>query len=196
MEFRKLYQTFEPSQRVQQDRKRVQENMQFIVDRAYRGHVKIHVELFGSSINNLGFSTSDVDICLRIPQSHGLDEDEFARLTNMFRLANILRRFGMQDVRPVASARVPICKFVHPETGLQCDANFGNELGVKNSLLLRTYTLIDPRVRPLVMLVKNWAKNRDLNDAADGGTITSYAYSLMVLNFLQIRGIIPSLQEL
>lgn len=57
---------------------------------------------------------------------------------------------------------------------------------------------IDERVRPLAMIIKYWAKSRLLNDAAGGGTLTSYTWILMVINFLQTRDppILPSLQKL
>ncbi|KAJ3021441.1 hypothetical protein HDV00_001729, partial [Rhizophlyctis rosea] len=99
----------------------------------------------------------------------------------------------MHRVLPIPQARVPICKFHDLEFGLDCDINVGNKLGLHNSRLLRMYTHLDRRVKPLIMLVKWWAKRRGVNDSASG-TISSYAYSLMMLNFLQVRGIIPSLQ--
>jgi len=48
------------------------------------------------------------------------------------------------------------------------------------------------------MIIKYWAKSRLLNDAAGGGTLTSYTWILMVINFLQTRDppILPSLQKL
>jgi DNA polymerase sigma len=48
------------------------------------------------------------------------------------------------------------------------------------------------------MIIKYWAKARLLNDAAGGGTLTSYTWILMVINFLQTRDppILPSLQML
>jgi DNA polymerase sigma len=57
---------------------------------------------------------------------------------------------------------------------------------------------IDDRVRPLAMIIKYWAKSRLLNDAAGGGTLTSYTWILMAINFLQTRNppILPSLHKL
>ncbi|KAJ3030781.1 hypothetical protein HDV00_008721 [Rhizophlyctis rosea] len=107
----------------------------------------------------------------------------------------VLKQNGMTNVHPIAKARVPICKFHDPALRLDCDVNFGHELGVYNSKLIRTYTEIDPRVRPLLMLVKFWARRRDINNNAER-TMSSYCYVLMVLNFLQLRGILPSLQAL
>jgi DNA polymerase sigma len=63
---------------------------------------------------------------------------------------------------------------------------------------VKLYVDIDERVRPLAMVIKHWAKSRLLNDAAAGGTLTSYTWILMVINFLQTRDppILPSLQKL
>jgi Cid1 family poly A polymerase len=73
-----------------------------------------------------------------------------------------------------------------------------NSLAIENTRLIKLYTDIDDRVRPLAILIKYWAKSRVLNDAAGGGTLTSYTWILMVINFLQTRNppILPSLQKL
>ncbi|KAJ3224402.1 hypothetical protein HK099_008507 [Clydaea vesicula] len=65
-------------------------------------------------------------------------------------------------------------------------------------MLIKTYVEIDPRVKPLIMTVKHWAKSRKLNDAVKGGTLSSYCWVMMTLNFLQTRTppILPSLQEI
>lgn len=31
--------------------------------------------------------------------------------------------------------------------------------------MIKTYVAIDPRVRPLVLIIKHWTKQRKLNDA-------------------------------
>jgi DNA polymerase sigma len=81
---------------------------------------------------------------------------------------------------------------------IQCDINVNNSLAIENTRLVKLYVDIDERVRPLAMIIKYWAKSRLLNDAAGGGTLTSYTWILMVINFLQTRDppILPSLQML
>ncbi|KAI9097379.1 hypothetical protein DFS34DRAFT_650191 [Phlyctochytrium arcticum] len=158
--------------------------------------LNIKPHLFGSSVNGLGFAWSDVDVTFEIMSPEQYDKDEMDEWTSMHRLARALRNWGMKKVLPIPGARVQICKFFDPSTRMHCDANFGNLLGVHNSHLLATYCALDRRVKPLIMLLKLWAVNRDLNDPSGGGTISSYAYALMMINFLQIRGILPSLQAL
>lgn len=67
--------------------------------------------------------------------------------------------------------------------GVQCDINFSAQLALQNTHLLRCYSLTDPRVRPLVLFVKHWAKVRDINTPYRG-TLSSYGYVLMVLHYL------------
>lgn len=72
-----------------------------------------------------------------------------------------------------------------PKTGVgvQCDINFSNPLALHNTLLLRCYSHSDPRVRPMIIFVKAWAKKRKINSPYHG-TLSSYGYVLMVLHYL------------
>jgi len=56
---------------------------------------------------------------------------------------------------------------------------------VQASTMLSSMIKVDARFRRLALLVKWWAKRRDINDASIG-TMNSYAYSLLVLYFLQV----------
>ena len=67
--------------------------------------------------------------------------------------------------------------------GIQCDINFFNPLGLHNTQMLRCYSLSDPRVRPIVLFVKAWAKQRKINSSYSG-TLSSYGFVLMVLHYL------------
>lgn len=80
---------------------------------------------------------------------------------------------------------------------MECDIALSNPLARANTLLLRTYSLCDPRVRELAYLIKYWAKNRHLNSPGDG-TLSSYGFILCLLHFLQTRPVplIPNLQQI
>lgn len=67
--------------------------------------------------------------------------------------------------------------------GIQCDINFFNPLGIWNTKLLRCYSKCDPRVRPMILFIKAWAKRRKINSSYSG-TLSSYGYVLMVLHYL------------
>lgn len=88
-------------------------------------------------------------------------------------------------------------EFPNIGVGILCDINFSNELALHNTRLLYLYTLCDPRVRPMILLVKSWAKRRRINSPYEG-TLSSYGYVLMVLHFLVnvVRPpILPNLQQ-
>jgi hypothetical protein len=72
-----------------------------------------------------------------------------------------------------------------------------NVLACINTKLLADYCAIDPRLAPLVALVKHWAKRRSVNDPYRG-TLSSYCYVLMCIHLLQMRPtpVLPVLQQL
>jgi DNA polymerase sigma len=91
---------------------------------------------------------------------------------------------------------VPIVKFTDLSTGFACDVCYENRLAVYNTRLIHYYTLIDPRVHPLVFFVKAWAKRRGINEAYRG-TLSSYAYVLLIVFYLQMQTppVLPCLQR-
>ncbi|KAG0170192.1 hypothetical protein DFQ28_010886, partial [Apophysomyces sp. BC1034] len=119
-------------------------------------------------------------------------------LRNVRTLAKMFRKCGMQHVVCVPRAKVPIVRLFDPESQLACDINVNNTMALQNTKLIKTYVAIDPRVRPLAMAIKHWTKQRILNDAANGGTLSTYTWTCMIINFLQMREppILPVLHHL
>uniref|UniRef100_A0A8C8E1U3 polynucleotide adenylyltransferase n=1 Tax=Oryzias sinensis TaxID=183150 RepID=A0A8C8E1U3_9TELE len=154
-------------------RARLQEDIQsiFSVARLY---------LTGSSMNGLGCRSSDADLCLVIT-------------------GNV--KFNLQFLAYVEGtclirAKVPILKFKEKGSDLEFDLNINNTVGIRNTFLLRSYAHADPRVRPMILVVKKWACHHQINDASKG-TLSSYTLVLMVLHYLQtVRDpVLPSLQR-
>jgi len=150
------------------------------------------VVVFGSSANGFGSPNSDLDMCLQLPQSSSLvDEEDLNGSLSMGKLAEILEETGMVDVNTDRlTARIPVVKFNCPmktESGeeilIECDVSMQNPLACINTALLRTYSGIIPEVRILAAIIKQWAKSRDINNPADH-TLSSYGYILMLLYFL------------
>ncbi|KAJ2862412.1 hypothetical protein FB639_005390, partial [Coemansia asiatica] len=137
--------------------------------------VEIHV--FGSSVNGLGTSRSDVDICLTT---------EYKELENVFVLNKVLRKYNMRTYC-VPHARVPIIKSWDPELRIASDINVNNTIALHNTRMIQTFVALDARVRPFVMAIKHWTKCREINDAAFGGTLSPYAWVNLAINFLQMR---------
>ncbi|KAF9769693.1 hypothetical protein IL306_012858 [Fusarium sp. DS 682] len=89
-------------------------------------------------------------------------------------------------------------EFPKTGAGVQCDINFSAHLALHNTALLRCYSHTDPRVRPMVLFVKHWAKIRGINSGYRG-TLSSYGYVLMVLHYLVNVAepfVSPNLQQL
>ncbi|KAK4743526.1 hypothetical protein SAY87_001527 [Trapa incisa] len=147
--------------------------------------------LYGSCANSFGVCKSDIDVCLTI-QDAEIDKSEF-----LLKLADILQADNLQNVQALTRARVPIVKLMDPATGISCDICINNVLAVVNTKLLRDYAQIDVRLRQLAYIVKHWAKSRGVNQTYRG-TLSSYAYVLMCIHFLQQRrpAILPCLQDM
>ncbi|KAI9719624.1 MAG: hypothetical protein M1812_003395 [Candelaria pacifica] len=186
-DMRELYDRLLPSTESEERRARfVQKLEKLLNDRWPGNNIKVHV--FGSSGNLLCTSDSDVDICITTPMKE---------LENVCLLAKALADYGMERVVCVPQAKVPIVKIWDPELQLACDMNVNNTLALENTRMIKAYVEIDDRVRPLAMIIKHWTKRRILNDAALGGTLSSYTWICMILNFLQTRSppILPVLHQ-
>ncbi|KAJ2548618.1 hypothetical protein EV175_004761 [Coemansia sp. RSA 1933] len=104
-----------------------------------------------------------------------------------------------QNVTMITKARVPIIKFNYAVPGssgavLSCDvSSSGGTDGVRKSKLLETYIAIDPRVRPILVVLKAWAKQRSLSDSR---SVNSFGFMMLGLAFLIRERVVPPLQLL
>uniref|UniRef100_A0A8D1D294 RNA uridylyltransferase n=1 Tax=Sus scrofa TaxID=9823 RepID=A0A8D1D294_PIG len=157
---------------------------------------KARLCLFGSSKNGFGFRDSDLDICMTLEGHENAEKLNCKEIIE--NLAKILKRHpGLRNILPITTAKVPIVKFEHRRSGLEGDISLYNTLAQHNTRMLATYAAIDPRVQYLGYTMKVFAKRCDIGDASRG-SLSSYAYILMVLYFLQQRKppVIPVLQEI
>ncbi|KAI2611844.1 hypothetical protein GGR54DRAFT_341586 [Hypoxylon sp. NC1633] len=186
-DMRELYDRLQPTDEVEKKRHILVDKLEKILNNAWPGH-DIRVHLFGSSGNLLCSDDSDVDICIVTP---------WKELEGVCMLADLLANHGMERVVCVSSAKVPIVKIWDPELQLACDMNVNNTLALENTRMIKTYVLIDERVRPLAMIIKHWTRRRIVNDAAFGGTLSSYTWICMIIAFLQLRQppVLPALHQ-
>ena len=100
------------------------------------------------------------------------------------------------SILALPKARVPIVKFEAREYERECDVGINNLLALENSGLIRAYMACDARARQLTYVIKHWAKQRKINDPFRG-TLSSYAYVLMTIHFLQQLSppVLPCLQS-
>lgn len=174
------------------------------------------VSCFGSAANGLALAQGDVDICVIVPkgarklyrgavvkgknqhqqqyQSEIKAENEVQVLRS---IKDLLLRNNFDIRSDLCHARVPILKLYDPKSGFQIDMCVNNRLVDHNTALVGRYMELDDRVRPLCLLIKSWAKNRDVNTTYRG-TLSSYAYVLLVISFCQTRHppVLPCLQRM
>ena len=180
---------------------------------------KFELCLFGSSVNKFGSDASDVDLCivfdppldsqeaLRISKILSKEElesyEEYSiEYSNKMAVLKLISR-ELNKSKPYKKmiripAKVPLIRFEykHNDMCYRCDISVSNSLAVNNSRLLSTYASFDQRVQDLGLLVKHFGKYMDLADASHGG-LSSYAYVLLAIHFLQRTNppIIPILQQ-
>uniref|UniRef100_A0A8B9CZJ5 CCHC-type domain-containing protein n=1 Tax=Anser brachyrhynchus TaxID=132585 RepID=A0A8B9CZJ5_9AVES len=187
------YQDFAPNTVEDQAREYIRQNLENFIRLEFPG---TKLNLFGSSKNGFGFKQSDLDICMTMD---GLETAEGLDCIRIIEdLAKVLKKqSGLRNVLPITTAKVPIVKFFHVRSGLEVDISLYNTLALHNTRLLSSYSAIDPRVKFLCYTMKVFTKMCDIGDASRG-SLSSYAYTLMVLYFLQQRNppVIPVLQEI
>ncbi|NXC35396.1 TUT7 uridylyltransferase, partial [Campylorhamphus procurvoides] len=187
------YHDFAPNIVEDQAREHIRQSLEIFIRQDFPG---TKLDLFGSSKNGFGFKQSDLDICMTID---GLETAEGLDCIRIIEdLAKVLKKqSGLRNVLPITTAKVPIVKFFHVRSGLEVDISLYNTLALHNTRLLSSYAAIDPRVKYLCYTMKVFTKMCDIGDASRG-SLSSYAYTLMVLYFLQQRNppVIPVLQEI
>ncbi|CAH0491311.1 unnamed protein product [Peronospora farinosa] len=145
-----------------------------------------HVLPFGSSESGLGFGGCDVDLGIYFEDVNVDAQGQFSPQERVELLTTACERlsgpFQVQEF--ICNARVPVIKLWDPKRQVACDVCVGDVNALLNTALLKYYGQVDPRIRPLVFAVKYWAKQRGINDSANG-TLSSYGYTLLLIFYLQ-----------
>ncbi|EEB16466.1 zinc finger and cchc domain-containing protein, putative [Pediculus humanus corporis] len=157
----------------------------------------IALKIFGSRATGLYYdSNSDADIYLSnlYNEKEVIPTRRFLNVTlkKMRRVFKSKRR-QFTKICPVRKAIVPILILTEISTGLQCDISFKNGLSVNNSRLIKFFTSLDERVKPIMLFVKYWIK-----DYGKKSILSSFALTLMVVFYLQrlSQPILPTVDEL
>uniref|UniRef100_A0A8C0H8Y5 Terminal uridylyl transferase 7 n=1 Tax=Chelonoidis abingdonii TaxID=106734 RepID=A0A8C0H8Y5_CHEAB len=174
------YKDFAPNIIEDQAREHIRQNLESFIRQEFPG---TRLNLFGSSKNGFGFKQSDLDICMTID---GLETSEGLDCIRIIEeLARVLKKHSGLKKMFLPITTFPILNF---HIYLQA---------LHNTRLLSSYAAIDSRVKYLCYTMKVFTKMCDIGDASRG-SLSSYAYTLMMLYFLQQRNppVIPVLQEI
>ncbi|XP_068117885.1 LOW QUALITY PROTEIN: terminal nucleotidyltransferase 4B [Hyperolius riggenbachi] len=137
------------------------------------------VQIFGSFKTGLYLPTSDIDLVV------------FGKWENLplWTLEEALRKHKVADensVKVLDKATVPIIKLMDSYTEVKVDISFNVQNGVKAAQLIKDFIKKYPVLPYLVLVLKQFLLQRDLNEVFTGG-IGSYSLFLMAVSFLQLH---------
>ncbi|XP_046898091.1 terminal nucleotidyltransferase 4B [Hypomesus transpacificus] len=137
------------------------------------------VQVFGSFSTGLYLPTSDIDLVV------------FGRWETLplWTLEEALRKRNIADensVKVLDKATVPIIKLTDSYTEVKVDISFNVKSGVRAARLIKEFKEKYPVLPYLVLVLKQFLLQRDLNEVFTGG-IGSYSLFLMAVSFLQLH---------
>ncbi|XP_013877260.1 terminal nucleotidyltransferase 4B [Austrofundulus limnaeus] len=137
------------------------------------------VQVFGSFSTGLYLPTSDIDLVV------------FGKWETLplWTLEEALRKRNVADensIKVLDKATVPIIKLTDSFTEVKVDISFNVMSGVKAAQLIKDFKEKYPVLPYLVLVLKQFLLQRDLNEVFTGG-IGSYSLFLMAVSFLQLH---------
>lgn len=137
------------------------------------------VQVFGSFSTGLYLPTSDIDLVV------------FGKWETLplWTLEEALRKRNVADensIKVLDKATVPIIKLTDSFTEVKVDISFNVKSGVKAACLIKDFKEKYPVLPYLVLVLKQFLLQRDLNEVFTGG-IGSYSLFLMAVSFLQLH---------
>ena len=144
------------------------------------------IQYFGSQLSKTLTPSSDLDLVIMNIEV----KDPLLVLAKHIKKANIVSYLEV-----ISSAKVPIVKFDHRDSGISVDILVNNDDGLTTGKLIQRLTREFPPLRPLIIILKTFLSQRKLNDTYTGG-IGSFVLSVMIVSFLQHRQKSLSFQQI
>jgi non-canonical poly(A) RNA polymerase PAPD5/7 len=95
------------------------------------------------------------------------------------------------SLKIISKARIPLVKFEERHTQFTVDISFNQESGIDGSDNIKSLLKKYPAIRPLLLVLKQFLLNRNLNEVYMGG-LGSYALTLMITSLLQLHPMIQA----
>lgn len=152
--------------------------------------------IFGSSKNGFYTEGSDYDITLTLKHVNERELLNFFQKKAKDQLNPLFKENEFEIFKVMYdNVRVPLVDII-VNKNLKLNFSVNNRLAIYNTKLLKAYARFDTRCHMLGLLVKIWAKTHQV--VAKRDYLNSYAYLLMVINFLQTmkNPILPTLQRI
>ncbi|CRH02696.1 conserved Plasmodium protein, unknown function [Plasmodium relictum] len=134
--------------------------------------------VFGSCNTDLDIYNSDIDICIY--------NECKSNKNNIHVLYNKMSKdklFTNTDIKKILHARVPIVKCYFREVQLSIDISFNQISALTSTIKTQNYIKNNSLIKYLIMFLKIFLSQNDLNDASKGG-ISSFNVLLMLTKFL------------
>ncbi|CAN8072744.1 unnamed protein product [Agarophyton chilense] len=136
-------------------------------------------EVFGSYATNVFLPSSDTDMCVTNTPNGG-EKAEFEQLAQAIRnVTGFARRVKIVD------AKVKLVKIIASEGSINCDITIGVRNGPEYVPSIKKYISTYPALRPLLLVLKCFLQQRNLNEVYSGG-LGSYSVLLLVVSHLQM----------
>ncbi|CDQ60652.1 unnamed protein product [Oncorhynchus mykiss] len=140
------------------------------------------VQVFGSFSTGLYLPTSDIDLVVFGKFREG-DSLPLWRLEEALRKHKVVEE---NSVKVLDKATVPIIKLTDSLTEVKVDISFNMKNAVKAAALIKDYKKKYPVLPYLVLVLKQFLLQRDMNEVFTGG-ISSYCLFLIAVSFLQLH---------
>ncbi|KAE9418928.1 hypothetical protein Angca_002338, partial [Angiostrongylus cantonensis] len=149
----------------------------------------VSLMIYGSTLNGFGTRTCDVDMSLSFPLGPPKGKVIVAGVVCpdlvMREVAKALVDYPNARDEQYICAKVPIVRFRSKDADIEADISYRNDLALHNTKLLHQYCKWDrDRLPTLGIWVKTWAKRCGVGDASKGA-LSSYAWILMLIHYLQ-----------
>lgn len=137
--------------------------------------------VFGSCATDLYLPGSDIDMVVVS------ETGDYENRSRLYQLSTFLRTKKLaRNVEVIASAKVPIIKFVDPVSELHIDVSFERTNGLDAAKRIRRWLISTPGLRELVLVIKQFLRSRRLNNVHVGG-LGGYATIIMCYHFLRLH---------
>ena len=157
----------------------------------------LEVELlnaYGSTMNNFLIDEGDIDISI-VPKIFSIEE--FSNCLEEIKKEINLKKLGKCENLQI-SPRYFLLKVIDYQSGINIDITVHTMLPFYNTLLIRTYSLIDQRFHIMGIYINYWVKKNKINGSIDK-FLSSYAILILIIHFLQSEidiKVLPNLQKI
>lgn len=137
--------------------------------------------VFGSYATDLYLPGSDIDMVV-ISQNGDCEQRH-----KLYQLSSFLRQHKMaKDIEVISGAKVPIIKFIEPNSNIHIDISFERTNGLVAARRIRKWLASTIGLRELVMVVKQFLRSRKLNNVHVGG-LGGYSTIILCYHFLKLH---------